>query len=123
MEVWKKIKYYPNYEVSDLGNVRRILKSGKTKTLKSVDNGNGYMRLNLYKNGKQAKHYIHRLVANAFLSNKNQLPEVHHRDHDKTNNTLKNLEWVSSEENNSHKVVHYRKLKVGKTGYVRNINT
>lgn len=123
MEVWKKIKYYPNYEVSDLGNVRRILKSGKTKTLKSVDNGNGYMRLNLYKNGKQAKHYIHRLVANAFLSNKNQLPEVHHIDHDKTNNTLKNLEWVSSEENNSHKVVHYRKLKVGKTGYVRNINT
>lgn len=123
MEVWKKIKYYPNYEVSDLGNVRRILKSGKTKTLKSVDNGNGYMRLNLYKNGKQAKHYIHRLVANAFLSNRNQLPEVHHRDHDKTNNTLKNLEWVSSEENNSYKVVHYRKLKVGKTGYVRNINT
>lgn len=123
MEVWKKIKYYPNYEVSDLGNVRRILKSGKTKTLKSVDNWNGYMRLNLYKNGRQAKHYIHRLVANAFLNNRNKLPEVHHIDHDKTNNTLKNLEWVSSEENNSYKVVHYRKLKVGKTGYVRNINT
>lgn len=123
MELWKKIKYYPNYEVSDLGNVRRILKSGSTKQLKAVDNGNGYLRLNLYKNGKQSKHYIHRLVANAFLSNRRNLPEVHHRDHDKTNNTLKNLEWVSSEENNSHKVVHYRKLKMGSKIRVINANT
>ena len=112
METWKKIKYYSNYEVSSLGNVRRVLKSGKTKELKAVDNGNGYMRLNLYFNGRQCKKYIHRLVAEAFLSNSKQLPEVHHIDHDKTNNTLSNLQWVTSEENNSHKVVHYRKLKV-----------
>ena len=110
MEVWKRIKHYTNYEISDLGNVRRILKKGTSKNLKAVDNGNGYMRLNLYKNGKQSKYYIHRLVAEAFLPNRNKYPEVHHKDHDKTNNTLSNLEWVTSEENNAHKVVHYRKL-------------
>ena len=111
MEVWKRIKHYTNYEISDLGNVRRVLKKGTSKNLKAVDNGNGYMRLNLYKNGKQSKYYIHRLVAEAFIPNRNKLPEVHHKDHDKTNNVLSNLEWVTSEENNSHKVVHYRKLK------------
>lgn len=123
MELWKKIKYYPNYEVSNLGNVRRILKSGKTKQLKAVDNGNGYMRLNLYKNRVQCKHYIHRLVANAFLNNSKNLPEVHHIDHDKTNNTVTNLAWVTSEENNSHKVVHYRKLNSRNKVRVVNANT
>lgn len=123
MEVWKKIKGYSNYEVSDLGNVRRILKSGLTRQLKLVDNGNGYLRLNLYRNKVQSKKYIHRLVADAFLSNRNNHPEVHHRDHDKTNNTKSNLEWVSSEENNSHKVVHYRKLKLGNKLRDVNANT
>jgi hypothetical protein len=123
MELWKKIKYYPNYEVSNLGNVRRILKSGKTRQLKAVDNGNGYMRLNLYNNRVQSKHYIHRLVANAFISNSKNLPEVHHIDHDKTNNTVTNLAWVTSEENNSHKVVHYRKLNNRNKVRVVNANT
>ena len=110
METWKKIKHYSNYEVSNLGNVRRILKTGRHKELKAVDNGNGYLRLNLYKNGVQSKHYIHRLVATAFLSNRKSLPEVHHKDHDKSNNTVLNLEWVTSEHNNAQKTIYYRNL-------------
>lgn len=51
MERWAKIKGYPSYEVSTDGSVRRILKDGKVKYLKACDNGNGYLRLNLYKDG------------------------------------------------------------------------
>lgn len=111
MEVWKKIKHYPSYEVSNHGQVRRQLKSGRYRDLKLCDNGNGYLRLNLCKDGRQYKAYIHRLVAGAFLTNKKGFPEVHHKDHDKTNNTLSNLEWVSSKTNNAHKTVYYRNLK------------
>lgn len=57
--------------------------------------------------------FLHRLVAEAFLTNRKRLPEVHHRDHDKSNNTLSNLQWVTSRENNRHKVVYYH----NKEGY------
>ncbi len=113
MERWAKIKGYPSYEVSTDGSVRRILKDGKVKYLKACDNGNGYLRLNLYKDGTGKKCFLHRLVAEAFLTNRKRLPEVHHRDHDKSNNTLSNLQWVTSRENNRHKVVYYR----NKEGY------
>lgn len=113
MELWTQIKGYPSYEVSTEGSVRRKLKNGSVKSLKACDNGNGYLRLNLYKNGTAKKCYLHRLVADAFLPNRKKLPEVHHQDHDKRNNTLPNLKWVTSEENNRHKVVYYR----NKEGY------
>lgn len=108
MERWKQITGFRNYEVSDTGLVRRRLKSNVYKVLRACNNGNGYMRVNLYKNGTPKKQYVHRLVAKEFLRNSKRLPEVHHINHDKTDNTLANLKWVSSEENNKHKVVFYR---------------
>lgn len=109
-EVWKPITHYNRYEISSEGRVRRRLKSGSFKYLVSVDNGNGYMRLNLYKDKRQTKFYIHRLVATMFLRNKKNLPEVHHIDHNRQNNSLHNLKWVTSEENNSYKIIHNRKI-------------
>lgn len=111
MEIWKTIKDYTNYQVSNYGNVRRVLSMGRTKVLVSCDNGNGYMRLNLYKNSCQTKFYVHRLVASAFMSNPRSLPEVHHKDHNKTNNNLSNLEWVTAKENICYKINYYRNLK------------
>lgn len=106
---WQRVLGYPNYYISRKGEVSRQMSDGTFKMLKASNNGNGYLRVNLYKNGLAKKHYIHRLVAKAFLSNPNKHPEVHHKDHDKSNNTLENLKWVSSVENNTHKVVFYRK--------------
>lgn len=111
-ERWSPIKGYPSYFISTLGAVRRLLKSGSYKQLKAVDNGNGYLRVNLYKEGVCKKFFLHRLVATAFLKNRNNLPQVHHKDHDKYNNTLPNLQWCSSEDNNKYKVLYYRQKKV-----------
>lgn len=84
------------YEVSNLGRVRRngkILKLGKVR---------GYLHVNLCKNGikKQAK--VHRLVALAFLPNPQNLPQINHKDEDKTNNAVDNLEWCTSQYNNNY---------------------
>ena len=76
------------YEVSNLGNVRS-LKYGKTRVLKPAKDKDGYLYTNLNKDGKGKWHKIHRLVAQAFIKNPNNLPEVNHIDEDKTNNRAK----------------------------------
>lgn len=101
MEQWIEIKDFPNYEVSNLGVVRN-------KTTKQVkrfsDNGRGYLRGTFYKNNKGTTLYLHRILAIAFLENPNNYPEVNHKDGDKTNNSLENLEWCSSQDNQMHKM-------------------
>ena len=89
--------YEGMYEVSNLGRVRRngkILKPGKDRY--------GYLHVDLYKNGTKRTFTIHRLVAFAFLSNPNKYPEVNHRDEDKTNNCVDNLEWCDSKYNSNY---------------------
>lgn len=96
-EEFRDIKNYENYEVSNLGRIRRngkILKPSKTTT--------GYLRVNLYKNGIMKSAYIHRLVAQTFLPNPQNLPMINHKDEDKTNNSIDNLEWCTAEYNNSY---------------------
>jgi septin family protein len=73
---------------------------------------NGYRFLVLSKNGKTRTELIHRLVANAFLSNPDNLPEVNHEDGDKTNNAVNNLKWVTKSQNAHHKV-NVLRLHVG----------
>ncbi|NFG01740.1 hypothetical protein FCV36_05215 [Clostridium sporogenes] len=103
-EIWKDIKGYEGlYQVSNLGKVKSLIttQSRRIGILKSY-NHSGYRRINLYKNGKGKKYYIHRLVAKAFISNVNNYPEVNHIDGNKQNNRVENLEWCTSSQNQIH---------------------
>ena len=96
-EEWKEIKDYENYEISNLGRVRR-----NGKILKPRKNAGGYFQVNLYKNGIVKQSYIHRLVAYAFLPNPQNLPQINHKDENKSNNTVDNLEWCDCKYNNNY---------------------
>lgn len=62
--------------------------------------GKGYLKVELYKKGhKKASVFVHRLVAEAFIPNPDSLPEVNHKDEDKTNNNISNLEWITRQAN------------------------
>lgn len=86
------VGYEGLYSVSENGKVY----GHKGQELTPYDNGYGYLLVDLYRN-KQKRHCrVHRLVAEAFLSNPDSLPEVNHKDENKHNNTAENLEWCTS---------------------------
>ena len=122
-EEWKTVKGYEDYEVSNRGNVRSN-KSYHTKTkgmfLKPRDNGTGYLTVCLWKGNKRKNHYVHRLVAEAFIENPNNLPQVNHRDYDRHNNDVTNLEWLTRLDNTRYSIGrgrHPRKHNHTTTGY------
>ena len=99
METWKSIAGYEGlYEVSDLGRVKSLW-YGKEKILKPGKSTGGYLHVALYKNGKAKNSKVHRLVAEAFIQNPNNLTTVNHKDEVKTNNVAGNLEWMSLKDN------------------------
>lgn len=95
MEIWKNIEGYPNYQVSNFGNVRSLNyhREGESKILKTSLNHKGYQLVSLYKNNKRKTFQVHRLVAQAFIQNPDNLPQVNHKDENKQNNCVDNLEW------------------------------
>ena len=98
-EIWCPIKGYEGlYEVSDKGRVKS-LKFGKERILKLIRDQNGYLLINLYKNGEMKTYRIHSIVAKTFIPNPDNLPEVNHKDEDKTNNSVINLEWCDQKYN------------------------
>lgn len=98
-EIWRDIKGYELlYQVSNLGNVKS-LKFGKERILKPTKRYNRYMILHLCKDNVQKLHYVHILVAQAFLPNPNNLPVVNHKDEDPSNNNVTNLEWCTQQYN------------------------
>lgn len=99
MEQWKEIKNYEGiYEVSSLGQVRRIHKDSRCSKYKYLtqDTLRGYKKVTLFKNGIGKKMQVHRLVALAFIPNPNNLEQVNHKDENPSNNTIDNLEWGSN---------------------------
>lgn len=110
-ETWKDIKGYEGlYQVSNFGMVKSLNYNGtkEEKLLKNKVESSGYIRLCLMKNGKRKSVLLHRLVAEAFLENPENKKEVNHKDGNKENNNVDNLEWVTPSENILHR---FRVLK------------
>lgn len=105
IEEWKDIENYEGlYQISNLGRVKSLNynHTGKERLLKPGNNRCGYLYVNLWKNGKVKKMTVHRLVAQAFLENPTNLPEVNHIDENKENNKVENLEWCDRKYNMNH---------------------
>lgn len=113
-EIWKDVVGYEDlYQVSNLGNIKskeRIVKNGnriffkKEKILTPFLQKTGYLTITLLKDNKIKSHYIHRLVAIAFIKNDLDLEQVNHKDGNKENNNVNNLEWCSRSENIKHAI-------------------
>jgi hypothetical protein len=106
----KTIQDWPNYKVDKQGNVWSCRKQGalhdigdwtKLKLTPNKDR-KGYVTVTLCDNGKRKHCGVHRLVATAFIPNPDNLPEINHKNGDKTDNSVGNLEWVTSLQNSQH---------------------
>lgn len=102
VEHWKTITEAPRYKVSNMGNIYSMINKQPKKTFPDAK---GYLRVQLYKDaGIAITRKVHRLVAQNFIKNPLKLPQVNHKDGDKTNNKVSNLEWCTPVENMSHAV-------------------
>lgn len=99
IEEWKESSIMRGYEVSSLGNVRRI---GAAKIRRPQDNGHGYKIVNCKEHGKMKNYYVHRLVAQEFCDNPFGYGEINHRDGCRERNCAENLEWCSRSYNLKH---------------------
>jgi hypothetical protein len=109
MEEWRDIKGYEGlYQVSNLGRVKslsRTIERSKygsifvSEKILSTNSTKGYLYVSLCKCGKQKRVRVHRLVAEAFIPNQDNLPEVNHKDENKENNAVSNLEWCTNKYN------------------------
>ena len=110
IEEWRPVEGYEGlYEVSNTGRVRSLDRYVKGKgesyrlrkgsILSLVKSNLGYLQVSLCCNGKYKTINVHRLVAQTFILNPDNLPEVNHKDEDKTNNSIENLEWCTAKYN------------------------
>ena len=133
-EVWKPYSEFSFVEASNLGRVRtldRVVSNGsgmyvvKGRILKQWHNNGGYLLVSFRVNGKVVARLVHRIVAQTFIPNPNNLPEVNHRDNDRTDNNVDNLEWCTGEYNMAYKEKYgiSAATAVGRPVYAVNLNT
>lgn len=116
-----QIKGFPQYYITDTGDVYSRVRPNnyRIKKLKTVFGGtSGYPFVGLWKEGKHYNKMIHRMVAETFIPNPENKPQVNHIDGNKFNNNVSNLEWVTDSENKKHryKVLGYNSPNKGKFG-------
>lgn len=104
-EIWKKVNNLP-YEISNLGDIKRSsdakYKHKGRGCIKPYINRTNYLAVNLYKNSKVHKFLLHRLLAIMFIPNPNEYPCINHKDGNRQNNALDNLEWCTHSQNIKH---------------------
>lgn len=113
MEIWEKLKNYEDsHQVSNLGKVRTVertvkglngLRKYKSKLLTIfIRKKDSYCRICLCKNGEERIEYLHRIVAETFIENPENKPQVNHKNGIKSDNRVENLEWCTPKENTHH---------------------
>jgi len=98
-EIWKPVDQFPNYNVSNLGNIKNII----TNKLLKIMYKDGYVNISLKHNELKKTFKVHRLIALAFIENPENKSDVNHKDKNKINNNVSNLEWMTRKENNIHR--------------------
>ena len=125
-EIWKPVVGYEGlYEVSNMGRVRSLDKRVKTRRadtdsffikgrmLTQKPRHGGYLGVQLWRDGKCFQETTHRIVAKAFIPNPENLPQVNHKDEDKTNNCVENLEWCTAKYNANYGTRNQRQARRG----------
>ena len=133
-EIWKDVVGYEGlYQVSNLGRIKTferkrfkkiensflMKKTGREIIMKTSKNCGGYETVCLHRNGEIKQFKVHRLVAMAFIPNPNNLPQINHKDENKANNSVENLEWCTERYNNSYGT---RKERASKSVYCVELN-
>lgn len=127
METWRKVKNFENYEISSEGRVKSlervieehvrggkiVRKVAKERILKPQTNSGGHLYVSLYRNKKLYYKPIRMLVAETFIDNTKNLPDVKHKDGDKSNNNVENLEWSEKSTGRIETVKRVLSKKVG----------
>lgn len=100
MELFKNIKEFPEYTVYSDGRI--LTKNGNFMSIGRRKSNSGYIQVRLFKDNKYYYRYLHRILAEAFIENPNNYRTVNHKDGNKLNNALYNLEWSSDEQQQRH---------------------
>ena len=117
-EIWKPVVGYEDYySISNTGRVLSVPRKGtKGGIIKPIVDRKGYLYVNLRKQGTRKIGKVHRIVAKAFIPNPQSLPEVNHKDENKKNNNVSNLEWCTSEYNHNYGTRNARTAKANTNG-------
>lgn len=127
MEVWKDVVGYEGlYQISDTGKIKSIQRRygnyngmRRERIMKQRPDSRNYINITLCKNGKHKSHWVHRLVAQAFIPNLDNKHCINHIDNNPSNNSIENLEWCTHKENSQHSAIQGRINRGEKNGSVK----